>query len=169
MPKSSAWSLPFRSYYQNSVHISYLAYACYMLHPSHPPSLDLPNNIWRSLQFMKLLIMQTFPASLHLLPLRSEYSKLTFYRSFCLYHFTSYMRYFVQENKNWLAILSFLFSSILRINTSFVLCVRVVSVPCSWCSCCLNCHRQLSNVRARLSISVSRQEVTCIRYHNFKF
>jgi hypothetical protein len=41
--------------------------ACYMSHPSHPPWLDHPNNIWWTVQVMKLIIMQTSPASRHFL------------------------------------------------------------------------------------------------------
>jgi hypothetical protein len=48
--------------------------SCYMSHPSHPPWFDHPNNIWWTVQIMKLLIMQSSPASCHLLPLRSKYS-----------------------------------------------------------------------------------------------
>jgi hypothetical protein len=42
--------------------------------PSHPAWFDYPNNIWWSVQDMKLLIMQSSPASCHFLPLRSKYS-----------------------------------------------------------------------------------------------
>jgi hypothetical protein len=35
---------------------------------------DYPNNIWWRVQFMKLLIMQSFPASRHYLRLWSKYS-----------------------------------------------------------------------------------------------
>jgi hypothetical protein len=36
--------------------------------------LNHPNNIWWSVQVMKLLIMQSSPASRHFLPVRSKYS-----------------------------------------------------------------------------------------------
>jgi len=41
-------------------------YLCYMLHPSHPPWLDLPNNIWWSVQVMKFSLcrlLQPLPTS----------------------------------------------------------------------------------------------------------
>jgi len=43
-------------YNKNFVHFFYLSYACYMTHPSHPPWLYYYNNIWWSVQVMKLLI-----------------------------------------------------------------------------------------------------------------
>jgi hypothetical protein len=46
----------------------------YKSHPFHPPSFYHPNNIWRSLQVMKLLIMQSSPVSCYFLPLRSKYA-----------------------------------------------------------------------------------------------
>jgi hypothetical protein len=45
-----------------------------MPNPHHSPSFDHPNHIWWSVQSMKLLIMQSFPASHHFLLLRSKYS-----------------------------------------------------------------------------------------------
>jgi hypothetical protein len=45
-----------------------------MPHLSRPPWFYQPNSIWRSVQVMKLLIMQSSPASCHFLPLRSKYS-----------------------------------------------------------------------------------------------
>jgi hypothetical protein len=45
-----------------------------MSHPFHPPWCDHPNNIWLSVQFMKLIIMQSSPASCHFLPHRHKYS-----------------------------------------------------------------------------------------------
>jgi hypothetical protein len=47
---------------------------CYMSHPSHILWLDRPNNIWWSVQVMKPLIMQSFPASHPFVPLSSKYS-----------------------------------------------------------------------------------------------
>jgi hypothetical protein len=44
-----------------------------MPHPSHPPWLDHPNNIWWSVQVMKLVTMQCSGASHNFLPLRSKY------------------------------------------------------------------------------------------------
>jgi len=55
------------------IHLSSL-HAYYMHHPSHYPWFHDPNNIWWSLQDMKLLIMQSSPASRHFLPLRCKYS-----------------------------------------------------------------------------------------------
>jgi hypothetical protein len=59
---------------QNSVCNSHLFHASYMPRPSHTHLFDHPNNIWWSVQVMKLLIMQSSPASYHFLPLRSKYS-----------------------------------------------------------------------------------------------
>jgi hypothetical protein len=39
-----------------------------------PLWFDHPNNIWWSVQVMKHLIMQSFPASRHIIPLRYQYS-----------------------------------------------------------------------------------------------
>jgi hypothetical protein len=50
------------------------SHACYMLHSPHLPWFDRPNNIWRSMLVMKLLIMQYSPASCHFLSIRSKYS-----------------------------------------------------------------------------------------------
>jgi hypothetical protein len=55
------------SSYQNFVCIFYHSHVCYMLCPSHPLWFDHPNNIWWSVQVMKLLIMQCSPASHHFL------------------------------------------------------------------------------------------------------
>jgi hypothetical protein len=41
---------------------AFVSHACYMFHPSHPPWLDHSDNIWQSVQVMKLLIMQSSPA-----------------------------------------------------------------------------------------------------------
>jgi hypothetical protein len=51
-----------------------LFHACYMLHPSHPTSFNHHSNISRSIQVMKLLIIQSHPASRHFFPLGSKYS-----------------------------------------------------------------------------------------------
>jgi hypothetical protein len=40
----------------------------------HPPCLDLPNDIWGWVQFMKLLIVQLPPFSWYFIRLRSKYS-----------------------------------------------------------------------------------------------
>jgi hypothetical protein len=44
--------------------MSHLFHACYMPRPSHPPWVDHPNNIWWRAQVLKLLMMQSSPASL---------------------------------------------------------------------------------------------------------
>jgi len=51
-----------------------ISIVCYMPHPSHPPWFDHPNNIWWSVQVMKLLIIQSSPASCHFFPPRFKYS-----------------------------------------------------------------------------------------------
>jgi hypothetical protein len=63
-PRSFEWSLPFRFTNQNCVCISHSSRACYISHPSHPPWFDHPNDIWRSVRVMKLLIMQISSLSL---------------------------------------------------------------------------------------------------------
>jgi hypothetical protein len=57
-----SYSLIFRFSDQNFVRISHLSSACYIPCPPHPPWFDHPNNFWWSVQVMKLLIMQCFPA-----------------------------------------------------------------------------------------------------------
>jgi hypothetical protein len=42
--------------------------------PSHPPWLDHSNYTWRTIQVMKLLIMQFSPTTYHFIPLRLKYS-----------------------------------------------------------------------------------------------
>jgi hypothetical protein len=69
---SLSWSLPFRFTNCNLVGIYHLFHACWKSHPSHP-LFDHPS-IWWGVQVMKLLIMQSSPASFHFLPLRSKYS-----------------------------------------------------------------------------------------------
>jgi hypothetical protein len=73
-PRSSEWSLPFMFSDEDFVLISHSSRACYVPQPSHPPWFGHRNNIWWSLQVMKLLILQSSPASRHFLPLRSRYS-----------------------------------------------------------------------------------------------
>jgi len=67
----------------------------YMPHPSQLPWFDHPNNIWWSVQVMKLLIIQSSPASLHFLPLKSKYSykhsKLWFFLAFWWWDITIYL------------------------------------------------------------------------------
>jgi len=57
---SSKWSLPFR-FFPPKFCIHSSSHPC-VLHPrpSHPAWLDDSNNIWRSVQIMKLLILQSF-------------------------------------------------------------------------------------------------------------
>jgi hypothetical protein len=69
-PRSSEWSLPPKSFNQNIVGIYCISHACYMPHPFHPPWLDLNTMGW-SVQVMKLLIVQSSPASCLFLPLSS--------------------------------------------------------------------------------------------------
>jgi len=70
-PRYFEWSRPFIFFDQNFVCFSFLA--CVL---RDSPLFDRPNNTWRSLQVMKLLSMQSSPASRHFLPLRSKYSPL---------------------------------------------------------------------------------------------
>jgi len=51
----------------------FLSQACYIPCPSHLSQFGHPNNIRWSVQVMKFLILQSFPASRHLLPLRSKF------------------------------------------------------------------------------------------------
>jgi hypothetical protein len=58
------------------LHISLLVVCMntsYMSHPSRS-FVDHFSSIWRGVQFMKLLIMQFYPALCHLIPLKSKYS-----------------------------------------------------------------------------------------------
>jgi hypothetical protein len=48
--------------------------SCYMLCPSHPPSLDNSNYTERRVKGMMLLIMQPSPPPCQFIPLRSKYS-----------------------------------------------------------------------------------------------
>jgi hypothetical protein len=48
--------------------VSHLSHTCYMPRPSHLPWFDHPNNIWWSLEVMKLLIMQSSPVCRSILP-----------------------------------------------------------------------------------------------------
>jgi hypothetical protein len=54
----------------------HLSHAYYMSCPSHLWFCH-PNNIWWSVQVMKLLIIQSSPISCHFPPLRFKYSPLT--------------------------------------------------------------------------------------------
>jgi hypothetical protein len=51
-----------------------LPYKHYMPRPSHFSWLGYPNNIWRAVQIIKLLIMYFSPLYCHLVPLRLTYS-----------------------------------------------------------------------------------------------
>jgi len=57
------WSLSFTFYQWNPVCISIVSYAHQMLGPSHPLWFDRPNNTWRAVQVMKLLVLQYAPTS----------------------------------------------------------------------------------------------------------
>jgi hypothetical protein len=74
MLMSPVWFLPFGFSDQNFVCISHLSYTSYMRSQYNSPWPDHPNNICWSVQVMKLLIMQSSPASRHFLHLRSKYS-----------------------------------------------------------------------------------------------
>jgi hypothetical protein len=63
IPRSSEWSLTPSVFQTKTLHISQLSRACYMLHPSHPLWFDHFNDILWSIHVMKLLIMQSSPAS----------------------------------------------------------------------------------------------------------
>jgi hypothetical protein len=56
------------------LYVTHLSQARRMPRSAHPPSFDHPNNIFLNEQVMKLLMMQSSPASLHFPPLRSKYS-----------------------------------------------------------------------------------------------
>jgi hypothetical protein len=71
-PRYSEWSLPFVFSNQIIVFISHLSLAYYMFHPSRPPWFDHPDNIWWRVEAMKLLIVQSFPASRHFHALRCK-------------------------------------------------------------------------------------------------
>jgi hypothetical protein len=63
VPRSFDWSLLFRLSNKNIVRIYRLSHARYMARSFHPLRLDHPNKIWWNVQVMKLLIMQSSPAS----------------------------------------------------------------------------------------------------------
>jgi len=73
IPRSFTQYLLFRFTNKNSVCISYIFHACYMSCPSYNTWLHHCNIIWWSIQVTKL-IMQSFPASCHFLPLKSIFS-----------------------------------------------------------------------------------------------
>jgi hypothetical protein len=60
--------VPLRLWDRYFVCISHIFHACYMPFPCHPPWFDQPNNIWCSVQVMKLLTMQYSAASRDLTP-----------------------------------------------------------------------------------------------------
>jgi len=63
-PRSSEWFFPFWCCKQNFVSISHM---CYMYWSSHLMWFHHHNNIWWRLHVMKLLLMQSSPASPHFL------------------------------------------------------------------------------------------------------
>jgi hypothetical protein len=74
MPRSFKWSLSFGLSHQNTVQFSPLSNAWHMFRPPHSPWFDLPNDIWRWVQIMKLAIRQFAPFSRYFIPLRSKYN-----------------------------------------------------------------------------------------------
>jgi hypothetical protein len=60
-PRSSEWSFSFGLSHQNLVHFSVLSHACHMPRPPQCPWLDQPNDIWRWVQNMNLLIVKLPP------------------------------------------------------------------------------------------------------------
>jgi hypothetical protein len=61
---------PFGLSDQNFIRNSYLSHACYIPRSSYPPLFDCLDNVWWSVQVMRLLNMQSSPDSCHFLPLR---------------------------------------------------------------------------------------------------
>jgi hypothetical protein len=57
-PRSPKWSFLFRSTDYYFVCIPHLSRACYMSRPSHISWFGHPNNIWRRVQIMDLVIIQ---------------------------------------------------------------------------------------------------------------
>jgi hypothetical protein len=55
------------------IHFSF-CHVCYILHPSHPPWLDRPNDIWWRVQITKLQITQFSQSSSYFLLVTSQYS-----------------------------------------------------------------------------------------------
>jgi hypothetical protein len=72
MPRSSHWSLTFRTPNQSPVNTSRLPHACHMSHPPQPPWFNHPNNIQWTIQGVKFIIMQFFLQSVFL-PFRPKY------------------------------------------------------------------------------------------------
>jgi hypothetical protein len=99
MLRSSKQSLPFRISNQNFVCISHLPHACYITCPYHPPSFDHPNNIWWSIQGMKLLSMQSPLASCLFLPLRSKYLCMLFSNTLNLFSYLVWETKFYTHTK----------------------------------------------------------------------
>jgi hypothetical protein len=76
LPPTSRWFLVISfllAFSPTSYMHSSSPHSCYMPCPSHPPWLDNSNYTWRTIQVMKLLIMQLPPTSYHFIPLRSKY------------------------------------------------------------------------------------------------
>jgi hypothetical protein len=69
--RSSKWSLSFWLSDHCPVCIPRL-HSCYMPSPCHPVRLDYSNYTWQRVQITKLLVMQFFPLSRHLISLRSK-------------------------------------------------------------------------------------------------
>jgi hypothetical protein len=74
--KPSKWSLSFKINHQSCACTSPLPHTCHMPRPSLSSWLDHPHNIWWGVQFMKLLIMQSFLFRCYVVRLRSKYRPL---------------------------------------------------------------------------------------------
>jgi len=66
-PRSSRWSVFLRSRQQNPLCTFPVSHTCYMPRPSR--CFDHPNNIWWSVQIVKLLVMWSSPVSLYFIRL----------------------------------------------------------------------------------------------------
>jgi hypothetical protein len=72
MPRSSQWSLTFGPPNHNPINTSPLSHVYHMSCSPHPPWFNHPNNIWRRIQAMKVIIMQ-FSLRFVFLPFQSKY------------------------------------------------------------------------------------------------
>jgi hypothetical protein len=74
VPRSSECPHLLRLPNQNFALISHLPHARYMLRSYHSSWFHHPNNIWRGVQTMELLIVQFSLSFCHFIPLRYKYS-----------------------------------------------------------------------------------------------